>query len=179
MQARRSDSKRWTSLPKEYLKQMQEVSAQNFKEKMAPKSQLILEGRIYKSELLLRLGYLEDQRLKQINFEVSLDYDKNKENMIEIIYRALDAAGSMLSEYFSDNNMEFPLDWKSFKIEKKEVFLKHSTLNSKLEENADKLLGNHEDALVQGKENELEEEKTAIKSVLGLIDEDEKNENKK
>lgn len=171
-------SKKWTSLPSELCTQIREVYAESFSSE-AKAGQFIVEGRIYAEELILRAGYLENGRLRQINVEVSMDFDVNKQNALELIHFTVDCAASMLQEVFhSDEEIElesFPAEWKSFTIDQKTVFIQVTTVNSKLESDADRILREaKEESLVQGDEliddAESEAAKEKIITMLGLAE---------
>ena len=133
MKPRLSDSKKWTSLPPEYLQQIKEVFTEKFND-FLQEGTLITQGRIYPKELLLRVGYLGSQSIKQANFEVSIEYDKKQQNMVQLIYKAIDCAGSMMHEYFSGTKeTEFPQFWQPFDLEGQEIFIQYSTINTELE----------------------------------------------
>src|SRR5687767_3500911 len=99
MTPRLPTSKKWTALPAELCTQIRDVFAESFAEPAA-RGQILVEGRIYPEELLLRVGYLEKGRLRQSNFEISLDFDANKQNALEHIHFAIDCAASMMQEFF-------------------------------------------------------------------------------
>lgn len=180
MTPRRPDSKKWSSLPEELLQQIQQVFAENFAE-ASKKGQIMAEGRIYPTELMLRVGYLEKGRLAQANFEVSLDYNRNKENVMRLILLAVDCAASMMMDYLAegesadeDQVADLPRTWMPFDVEGRTIYLQFTTENPSLEAEADRLLGEAgEKQLVHGANDEEDEEENlkAVITMLGL-DED-------
>lgn len=147
-------SKKWTDFPKEYISQITEVFKEGFKAELED-VEFFVEGRIYPEEILLRVGILEPGRIAQANFEVSAAYDAKKQDAIEWIYTCIDAAGTMMGEYFElDGEVEFPRTWKEIEFEGKKIFTQFTTVNSKLEAEADALLGAHEKSLVTEAETE-------------------------
>lgn len=167
MNPRVPSSKKWTSIPNELCSQIREVFEENFADQ-SKNGQIIVEGRIYPNELLLRVGYLEKGRLKQANFEVSQDFDPNQQNALQLIHLAVDCAASMMGEFFDQaQELEsFPQEWQSFAVEKKMVFVRVSTVNSQLEAAADRLLSENSDDLVQGEDEE--QDRQAVITMLGL-----------
>ncbi|MBX3040247.1 MAG: hypothetical protein KF789_05995 [Bdellovibrionaceae bacterium] len=146
MQPRLKSSQKWTELPKEYVDQIRTAFMENFGTQIG-EGKLLIEGRIYPQEILLRVGYLEAGRLAQTNFEVSMDY--KPEEAVERIHNCIDAAASMMMEYFEeDGEVDFPYVWKPFPFQKKTIYLQFSTENSELEAEADRLLGSSVDDLV-------------------------------
>lgn len=174
MEPRLKSSKKWTSIPQEYLEQIQEALRQAFSEQ-AQKGQFIAEGQIYAQEILIRLGYLEAGRLKQANFEVSLEYDQAKDNALKVINTGIDCAASMAQQYFEDGeDVDFPRQWKKFEVNKREVYVCHSTVNSQLEKQADQLLGLDDQGELVKDDNQDEADRELAKDMLGLNEDDDK-----
>lgn len=157
MNPRLKSSKKWTSFPKDYLKQMQNIFKENFSQYL-DKGDLIIEGRIYPEEITLRVGFLEKGRLAQANFEVSMNYSQNEQDALERIHNCVDAAASMMMEYLeNDGEVDFPYVWKEVPFQGKKIYLQFNTENTSLEEAANKLLGIDEETLLH-EENESEED---------------------
>jgi hypothetical protein len=194
---RLSSSTKWTEVPEEFLLKVRTVFNNQFKTEAAA-GEFIANGHIYPQEIALRVGYLENGRLKQINFEASMDLkplpgstgagatsdgasmkgpatisdipnyidadieDRAAEetgSTIDRLYVCIDALGSLMEEYFQTGDvgaMDVPLRWKSYEFEGEEVFLQYSTVNTRLEEEADRLLGLLGDDLVR-EENSSED----------------------
>lgn len=173
MNPRLKTSKKWTAFPKEYLSQIEEVFSQGFKEKLQG-GNLIVEGRIYTEEIVLRVGFLEKGRLKQANFEVSCLLNPKVKDAVERIYDCIDAAASMMAEYFeSEGEAEFPFVWKEYQFNDRPVFLQFSTVNSNLESEADKLLGvAAEDLVVEEVPEDAEDALDRAEEVLPSYDVD-------
>lgn len=157
MNPRLKSSLQWTTFPAELLEQIRGVFNEGFAEWSEKQpGQFIAEGRLYASELLFRIGYLEKGRLAQSNFEVSLDFDAAKQNAVEQIHFAVDCAASLLQAYIDqDQDLHvFPREWQEQMINKRKVFIRVSTENTELEAEADRLLGVSSDALVRGDTDE-------------------------
>jgi hypothetical protein len=174
MEARLKSSKKWSAIPKELVKQVQVALGKNFPVH-AKSGQFQVEGRIYPTELLVRVGYLENGRLKQDNFEISIEYKAGKEDMVKLIYLAVDAGASLLDQLLnnSDERPEFPAIWTEFEAEGRMLFVQHSAVNSKLESEADRLLGLKEGALLEDREDDEQPEK--LKRLLGLDPDDDED----
>lgn len=157
MNPRLKSSKKWTSFPKEYSDQIQTVFKENFAQYL-DEGDLIVEGRIYSDEILLRVGYLEKGRLVQANFEVSMDYSQKEQDAVKRIHNCIDAAASMMLEYLeTDGEVDFPYTWKEFPFQGKKIFLQYSTENTSLEEQANKLLGLEGESMLHD-ENDSDED---------------------
>ncbi|MFS4460002.1 hypothetical protein [Bdellovibrio sp. HCB2-146] len=148
MNPRLKSSKKWTAFPKEYSEQIQTVFTENFAEHFDD-AELIVEGRIYQQEILLRVGFHQKGRLAQANFEVSMDYSQDKQDAVARIHNCIDAAASMMMEYFeNDGDVDFPYTWKEFPFQGQKLYLQYSTENSNLEAEANRLLGLEEGAMI-------------------------------
>lgn len=149
MKPRLGSSKKWTPFPAEFSEQVREAFHQNFND-LVSQGSFHIEGRIYTEEILLRVGYRKNGGLRQANFEVSLQYSQQKQDAVEKIHYCIDAAASMLLEYIEkDGDVDFPLLWKEFPFQEQRVFLQYSTVNTDLESQANKLLGEADASLVQ------------------------------
>ena len=157
MKPRLPSSKKWTPFPKEFSEQIQGVFKENFNKELK-KAELIVEGRIYPQEIILRIGYLEAGRLRQANFEISVEYSAKTNDAVDRINDAVDAAASMMMEYFEveqdpDQEHDFPLSWKEVPFNNRKLFMQFSTENTKLEAEADALLGKTDKNLINIDEN--------------------------
>lgn len=154
MEPRLKSSKKWTAFPSEYVEQIAQVFQEGFKDQLKD-SKLLIEGRIYSEEILLRVGFLEKGRLAQTNFEISMNYSAKDQDAVERIHDCIDAAGSMMAEYFEqDGEVDFPRQWKEYEFNRKKLYLQYTTENSDLEAQANALLGESEGSLVQGNDDE-------------------------
>lgn len=152
MNPRLKSSKKWTGFPKEYSDQIQAVFKENFAQYLE-EGELIIEGRIYTEEIVLRVGYLEKGRLAQANFEVSMNYSQDEQDAVKRIHNCVDAAASMMMEYLeNDGEVDFPYTWKEFPFQGKKIYLQFSTENTSLEEQANKLLGVDDESLYHEEE---------------------------
>lgn len=145
MNPRLKSSKKSTAFPKEYSQQIQSVFNENFAQYLED-AEILVEGRIYPEEITLRIGYREKGRLTQANFEVSTGYSPEKQDTVQKIHNCVDAAASLMLEYFeilADENKEldFPYTWKELPFDGFKVYFQFTTENSELEAEANKLLG--------------------------------------
>ncbi|OQW48590.1 MAG: hypothetical protein A4S09_04115 [Proteobacteria bacterium SG_bin7] len=156
MEPRRSSSVKWVLLPQEYCKLALEVFETQFVDRLDG-AQLMIEGRIYREELIVRLGFLRPNTIRQINFEASVDFDLNKENAFELLNFLMDPLASWLESFLETKEIEFPPLWKKHRFKNRDVYMQYSTVNSKLEAEADRLLG-LEHGLLNADEDGLTEE---------------------
>ncbi|MBS1971868.1 MAG: hypothetical protein JSU04_16270 [Bdellovibrionales bacterium] len=155
MQPRLKTSKKWTAFPKEYTEQIESVFQENFSDLLGS-NKLVIEGRIYPAEVMLRVGLAQPGRISQANFEASMDYDPQKKDAVDRIHNCIDATASMMMDYFeSDGESEFPRTWQEFPFNGVKVYLQFTTENTDLEAQANALLGEDDDSLVlEEQENE-------------------------
>jgi hypothetical protein len=172
MEPRLPSSKQWSKFPAELIQQMKSVFQEGFGAQLG-KANIEVEGRIYPAELLLSLGFSRPNQLKQPNFEISLGYDSKKDNVLKLMHSLFDAMGALFDQYFqSDDDSDFPRYWEEIDFEGKKLFIQYSTKNSKLEDEADLLLGQTAGHFMNDEEDESEEELHQIKEKLGLTDEE-------
>ncbi|WII71107.1 hypothetical protein QJS83_11610 [Bdellovibrio sp. 22V] len=157
MNPRLKSSKKWTAFPKEYSEQIQAVFRENFSQYLE-NAELLIEGRIYTEEIVLRVGHHEEGRLAQANFEVSMNYSQSEQDAVSRIHNCVDAAASMMMEYFEkEGEVDFPYVWKEYPFQGKKLYLQFTTENSSLEAEANKLLGLEDDTLLH-EEDESDED---------------------
>lgn len=196
---RLSSSTKWTEVPPDFLAKVRKVFETQFKAQ-AVEGEFIADGQIYPDEVLLRIGFIEEGRLKQINFEASMDAKKQptdisafedsdlgtdvgdddpvsnfaarramfaeqgtgadneaevadeKSTTLDRLFSCIDILGSLMEEYFGAESdidaVDIPLHWKGYEFEGERIYLQYSTVNTRLEEEANKLLGLIGDALV-------------------------------
>lgn len=164
MKARLNSSKKWTPFPQELQEQIRSAFLENFQAQLQNK-EVLVEGRIYSEELAMQIGISTKGQLKQANFEISVNYDKNTDNVISKIYTCVDVAASMMADYFESNEeIEFPLYWTEYPFENTKVWLQFSTENVSLEAEADRILGIEDDHLVKNSDAEEETDEAMDRS---------------
>jgi hypothetical protein len=83
-----------------------------------------------------------------------MDYNPKEKDALERIHNCIDAAASMMADYFElEEEAEFPRTWQEYPFQGKSVFLQFTTENSDLEAQANALLGEDSDALVLEEES--------------------------
>ena len=146
MDPRLKSSVQWTPFPEEFCDQAKKVLSDHFQEEYdLKKSQFVVEGRIYREEVLVRYGLEVEGQLKQYNFEISFEYDSKKQKVLELIHQSMDLVESLWTNFFTelfedDLDDKLPREWESVRFEKKNYFYRYSTVNTRLEREADRLL---------------------------------------
>lgn len=173
MQPRLKTSKKWSPLPQELIKQIQSVFSQSFQEHIKG-GKIEAGGRIYPEEILIKVGYKAGGGLRQKNWEISLPYKKDKDNVLKLLHLAVDAVGALFEQLFnSDDDVDFPRIWEEIDFEERKIWIQYTTINNELETKANELLGIKEtdDEVAQGEwEEELSPD--VIKATLGIDDEE-------
>ncbi len=148
MTPRRASSKKWTQFPQDFIDQVTSVFKETFAASLGS-STLIIDGRIYPQELVLRVGVREVGRLKQSNFEVSTDYEADVPESLDRIHCLVDVAASMMLEFFeSEGEAEFPFVWKEYPYKGQPLYLQTNAENTDLEAEANAFLGLAADGLL-------------------------------
>lgn len=141
MNPRKKESKKWSAIPSELVKQIQTVFDENFAPYLKEKT-LKVEGRIYPTEILMRIGINAKGEIRYQNFEVSIDHSAAKQDTLQQITIAVDAIASLMVDYFdNEEDHEMPLTWHEYPFEDQKLWLQFSSTNSDLEAEANKLLG--------------------------------------
>ncbi|MGZ3722443.1 MAG: hypothetical protein ACXVA9_05905 [Bdellovibrionales bacterium] len=175
MEPRLSTSRKWTPLPEELVKQIRSVFKQNFKAQIGTGS-IEANGKIFPEEIMVSVGFREKDALKQSNWEISIGYKRNKDNVLKLLHTAIDAAASLFEQFFAaENDEDFPRKWEEVDFEGRKIYVQYNTANSSLEAEANRLLGeSDENDLVQGAWDDETEDISPddIKKKLGVDDED-------
>ena len=141
MNPRKKESKKWSAVPSELAKQIKTVFEESFSEHLKGKT-LKVEGRIYPTEILMRIGINEKGELRFKNFEVSIDHFPEKQDTVHKITIAVDAIASLMVDYFDkEEEHEMPFVWQEYPFEDQTLWLQFSSTNSDLDAKANKLLG--------------------------------------
>lgn len=158
MTPRNPSQKKWTALPSEFREKAAQVFAQNFVRE-SKQGSFLIDGRIYPGEVVMRAGYVENGRLKQTNFEVSLDTSAGasapNSSVMDKLFLGIDVLGSVFETHFEHlqeeeaDEIEYPMAWEEYEFDDAKVFLRFSTVNTALEEAADRLLGESASPLFQ------------------------------
>src|ERR1700745_2151359 len=100
MQPRLKTSKKWSPLPQELITQIQSVFQQSFQEYIKG-GKIEAGGKIYPEEILIGVGFSTPGQLKQVNWEISIAYKKDKDNVLKLLHLAVDAVGALFEQTFT------------------------------------------------------------------------------
>lgn len=157
MEPRLKTSTQWTPFPEELLQQIIEVTEDHFSDYEIGDRQFIAEGRIYPTEIVLRIGLMAAKgELRQDNFEASLEYSVEKDKPVEQIHILVDFLAETWAEFLEDapDREVLPLLWTEQFFEKKPIYIRYTSENSDLEKMANSLLAKDEKKLVYEDLNE-------------------------
>lgn len=150
MDPRLKSSTKWTPFPEELCQQIYDVFTENFADYDLT-GRFVVEGKIYPEELWLRVGLNDPNRLRQDNFEASMEYGAEDDKAIERIHLLVDLLGEIWKDFLegdAEEDMEPPRTWQPQRFEKQDLFFRYSTVNSDLEKQAEALLQLDEKRLV-------------------------------
>ena len=161
-----SIEKKSSPIPKDLTSLISESFQESF-EKELRNREVLVTGKIYSEEIVVRVGLHEPGHIRQMNFEASIDFQHGRTDSVGQIHACVDAISTMLAEYLTSiEEIVFPLTWAPYKFENQEIFLMTSTENFDLEAQADALLAQTEPAQKEADDHELH----AIKHAYGLED---------
>lgn len=151
MEPRLKNSTQWSPFPQELTEQMAEALMDRFAEEYdLENGQFVVDGRIYKNEIVGLYGLRLDGQLKQHNFEISLEFDPEKQKALELIQQSMDVVEHLWTELLEDDleDADLPRKWQTMPHNKVMYHFRYSTVNTDLEEQADRLLEEFEKKLV-------------------------------
>lgn len=158
MEPRLKSSTQWSPFPVELCEQTVSALSDRFKEEYdIENAEFVVEGRIFGAEIVGRYGLRVEGQIKQHNFEVSLEYDSEKDKALELIQKSMDVVEHLWTELLEDDleDGELSKQWQTMPHQKRMYHYRYTTVNSQLEQEADKLLAEYEKKLVyQSEEHE-------------------------
>jgi hypothetical protein len=129
-------------IPKDFLDLIQSSFNEKYAQFLKDK-RLIVEGSIYPEEITILVGFQnKGDKLRQVNFECSMDYQPNENpGVVDKIHLGIDAIDAMMMEYVeADGDIAMPTNWAEFDFEKQKIYLKFSTVNTELERQTQEFL---------------------------------------
>lgn len=133
-------------VPQDFLDLIRNTFEEKYTEFLKSK-RLIIEGSIYPEEITFLIGFQnQEDKLRQINFESSMDYINDENNgVLEKIHLMIDALDAMMIEYVEANgDISMPEGWTEFDFEKEKIFLRFSHINTELERMTEQFLRENE-----------------------------------
>ncbi len=133
----------YTLFPVELLEAIKDAFAEEF-EAQANEGKFITFGRIYQGEIVLRVGYLKNNTIKQANFDTSTEASGSEASVISALESLVFNTKELFIDLFKNNNLEnFSYHWNEMNSSSK-VSYKFDATNTDLEAEANALLGESE-----------------------------------
>jgi len=145
-------TKKPTTLPKEFLKTVSDLFQKQFKSKLGGATFLVY-GNLYSNEVVLCVSLSHSKTLKAASMHISNSLAKNlaenPEKVTEQLKSMVDVAASWFSQCFSEGaGLEAVLkemadastEWQEFEWEEQQLFVKLNRVNYALEKAADDFL---------------------------------------
>lgn len=160
IQPKNTNNKTYANLPVEVTKALSEELAETFEE-AAKKGHFICFVRVYRTEMILRAGYIKEGEIKQVNFDLTKEVLPEKPEPVKTLELLIASSKELFHTYFKNERIEdFSPLWAE--IEGSDISYKYDGTNTELESKANELLGEEnletdEEQMIQGDFSELEE----------------------
>ena len=125
MDSRLKSSVKWSPFPEELCKQAQKALTERFQNEYdLEKARFVVEGRIYGEEILGRYGLRVEGQLKQYNFEISFEFNSEKQKALVLIQKSMDLVEHLWTELFEEglDDGELSRQWQTITFDKKKIF---------------------------------------------------------
>jgi hypothetical protein len=156
MEPRLKSSQKWSPFPEELCQIAAAALTERFAEEYdLEKAEFVVEGQIYNEEIIGRFGLRLKDQIKQYNFEISLEYNSEKDKALELIQKSMDVVEHLWEELLEDDleDADLSKQWQTMPFEKRMYFFRYSTVNTQLEKEADQWLKEYEKKLVYGQDD--------------------------
>lgn len=158
-------SKAWTDIPEDFKLQVTTLYKSHFKNE-AKSGSFDLLGRIYKNEIVLRFLYLPSGTIRPVQFDLSTNYEATQQKTALKVFELLvDCGASLFQSTFEDETFGVPAIWTEIDFDGTMIYARSEAINQKLEDEANKLLG--EEFLAE--QAKLLEQEEALFKNEGLI----------
>lgn len=138
---RLKSSTAWTDLPDDFKTQVITLFNKHFIEP-SKLGHFEVSGRIYKKEIIIRFIYLVKNQIKPMQFDLSTDYESRGETRaLTIFEKLIDCAASLFHSSFEDESFGVPAIWTDIDFDGIMIYAKSESINQKLEDEANQLLG--------------------------------------
>lgn len=133
-------NKAYTNFPEELLNAIKDSFSEDF-EPQTKDGSFLSFGRIYQSEIVLRLGYLQKDSITQINFDTTIEASGSEASIISAVENLVFSTKELFIDYFKHQDLNnFSYHWNPMNNSSK-VSYKLDPSNTSLESQADALLG--------------------------------------
>jgi hypothetical protein len=171
IEPKNTNNEAFTKLPTELLEAIIEVFEESFEEP-AQNGKFMSFGQVHAGEMVLRVGYLKEGSIAQINFDTSNEVSGSEAQIIASLEEMVAATKELFLDYFKNKNLDsFSYHWNPLTASKKsgQVYYKMDSTNTSLEEQANALLGEEDseqnDSLIKGPMEDSEEIEKIVESL--------------
>ena len=160
IQPKNANNKTYASLPIEVTKAVADELSETFEE-ASNKGLFLCQIRVFRTEMILRAGYIKKGEIKQVNFDVSKDVQPDKPEPVKTLELLVAASKELFHAYFKDERIEdFSPLWAEYT--NADISYRYDGTNTELETKANELLGEQaletgDEQMIQGDFSELEE----------------------
>lgn len=189
MEMRKAHVTKFSDLPKDYVKMVNEVFAANFDaglkalKKLKPqKSYFSTSGRIYADEIILCVSLMHEGQMAATSVYASIDYDAKASSptIQDLLAVCVDAVGAIYGQLLVADDADalarltneslaalenVPFDWSEVQVERHKIFLKVDKANPALDQMTEDWLDRHDPS--RKSEREEEEKETEKLFVTG------------
>jgi len=170
-----TNNKTFAKLPTE----IEEAFVQEFNETFDEKAKIgsfMCEIRVYRTEIVLRVGYNISGEIRQINFDLSKELEADDPNPSKDLENSVASAKELFHRYFKTSNTEdFSPVWASFL--NTDIHYKMDGTNTTLESEANRLLGDPDKYEYEEEDTETTTKASSDKMIHGDFSELEDIEN--
>jgi hypothetical protein len=160
-------NKAFTAFPAELLEAIKDSFSEDFKS-ASNEGSFISFGQIHPTEIILRVGYIKDGEISQVNFDCSTESSGSEASVIKSIEELVFTAKELFVDFFKNGKLEhFSYHWNPFGSSSK-VYYKLDRTNTDLEAQANALLGEtlqDKEKLIVGDMSETDEIEKIVESL--------------
>ncbi len=178
METRKTHTTKFSTLPIDYAKMVNQVFSTNFDESLkmltkkgGAKASFETHGRIYADEVILGISLLQEGQMAATTIYASSDFDpKASSPTIQDVLAALvDAAGSLYEQILDPKKLDqlveqslsamenVPFEWTAIQFDRHKIFLKIDKSNPQLDQMAEDWLEKNDPARKSAKDEEQAE----------------------
>lgn len=168
IQPKNTNNKTYANLPNEVTKAVEEELSEVF-EGPAAKGDFLCQIRVYRTEMVLRVGYIKKNEIKQVNFDLSKEVIPEKPEPVKTLELLVAASKELFHGYFKNERIEdFSPLWADLSDSK--ISYRYDGTNTELESKANELLGEEAldvsgEQMIQGDFSELEAIEEIVKTL--------------
>ena len=168
IQPKNTNNKTYASLPTEVIRGVEKELSENFEE-AARTGAFLCQIRIYRTEMILRAGYIKKGEIRQVNFDLSKEVFPEKPEPTETLELLIATSKELFHSFFKEERIEdFSPLWA--KVSGSNISYRYDGTNTELESKANELLGEKalefdSEQMIRGDFSELKELEEVIETL--------------